>query len=150
MKKLFTLTALLALFATKASFAQVSFPLDIDASPLTLGDNESWYNYYGATTGYLVPSFFYGTTSYGTGWTVEATILPLPSGITVDEAGVSLNINGIDPNDTQDIPTNNTIIDGKIDINLGEFDWSLYSDVGFEWIAYYSDGSYDDYFQEWN
>lgn len=149
MKKLFILTAFLAVFATKTSFAQVSFPLDIDTSPMTLSEGDTWYVNYGENSNHLIPSFFYGTTSAGTGWTVEATLLPLPSGVTVDIAGVSLNIYGINSADDMVIPTNNTIIDGKIDINLGEFDWSLYSDVLFEWSGWYSDGSDDDYSEHW-
>ena len=149
MKKLLILIALCA-FAAKTSFAQVSFPLDIDASPMSLNESDTWYDFDGPTTGYLNPSFFYGTTSYGTGWTVESSLLgPLPSGVTLDEMAVSLAIEGIDPDDSQDIPTDTTIVNGTVDINLGEFDWSLYDHVIFEWSAWYSDGSFDDYSQDW-
>lgn len=151
MKKLITFIALVVLFSAKTSFAQVSFPLDIDASPMSINESDTWYDINdGFTNGYLIPSFFYGTTSYGTGWTVESALSgPLPSGVTLDELAVSLAIEGIDPNDSQDIPTNTTIVNGTVDINLGEFDWSLYDHVIFEWSAWYSDGGFDDYSQDW-
>lgn len=136
--------------ATKASFAQVSFPLDIDSSPLSLDESNTGYFTNDPTYGYLIPSFFYGTTSYGTGWTVESALSgSLPSGVTLDLMGVSVTLTGIDPADDYG-PDNSTIVNGSVDINLGELDWSLYQRVSIDWTAFYSDGGYDFYTQTWD
>ena len=150
MKKLLILTAVLALVAVKSTYAQSGrvnpWPLDINASPMTLLDYSNPVD----STNLIEPAFIPNPAgSGGDDWIVQGGLWGSPApGVSL--TSLTVYVNCYDKNNDLAISeSNDVMIGGDVDVDLWDFDWSLYHTVSFEWVAEYSDNHTDDLTMDW-